>query len=178
MITGVIGATSSFAGRIFYPDFFNGRILAFFVSIACIVVYVTVSLLDKQPDVDLDEILNRKKDKVSDPGEKRKLFRFKPEVPTGDRILLSVMAIAITGFVSAFIGCWIYNSIYEVPTEKWVNFWPYFLYTMFALATGFLVWILIGGVRDLIRMFRSLSAQEVDIHDDGSVEDHHAAGQS
>ena len=86
------------------------------------------------------------------------------------------MVAVIVLFLTSFAGVWIYNIIYDVPTETWVNFWHVFIYVMFWLATAFLLWIMIAGFRDLIRLFRSLKSQKANVHDDGSVEGHHAAG--
>jgi hypothetical protein len=47
---------------------------------------------------------------------------------------------------------------------------------MFILGVGFMIWVITGGFRDLIRMFKNLTTQEADETDDGSVEGHHAAG--
>ena len=176
MIVGAVAAISSFTCRIMYPEILDGRIMAFWVSIICIVVYVTVSLLDKSPRVDLDEVLNRKKTRENPAAQKRKWFQWPSEVPKGDRILIPCIVIAIVLFLTAFIGSWIYNTVVEVPTERWLNFWQVYLYSMFALASAFLVWILIGGIRNLVQSLRGLKAQKVDEKDDGSVKGHHAAG--
>ena len=49
------------------------------------------------------------------------------------------------------------------------------VFVIFMLGAGFLVWITIGGFKDLVRLFRSLRTEEISEHDDGSVEGHHAA---
>jgi len=179
MITGAVLAISGLIYRSINPQFLNGRIIAFWISIICITTYVVVSLLGKKQYADLDEILNRK-----NPGEsstsgyqkKRKWFRWGSEVPKSDKILIPCIVTALLLFVAAFIGSWIYNLCYDVPTESWVKFWHIYLYCMFFAGTAFLTWIIIGGIRDLIRLFRSLKTQELNVRDDGSVEGHHAAG--
>jgi hypothetical protein len=41
---------------------------------------------------------------------------------------------------------------------------------MFALGSVFLIWISIGGMRDLVRLFRRLETEAVDDRDDGRVD--------
>ena len=68
-----------------------------------------------------------------------------------------------------------YNVHHDVPTSSWARFWHCYLYVMFTLGSAFIAWITIGGIRDLFRLLRRLKTQVVNEHDDGSVEDHHAA---
>ena len=79
-------------------------------------------------------------------------------------------------FLAVFLGVCIYNSLFDVQTIKWVNFWHYYIYIMFTLGATFLIVITVGGIRDTIRLFKQLKTQEVNVEDDGSVEGHHATG--
>lgn len=174
-VTMISGATLSLTGfvcRQIKPDFLDGRLMSFWISLICVALYVIISLFDKKPDIDFDKLFNRtKKDKQTEPktSKFRKLFQWGSEVPKGDRILIPLIYAAIAIFLAVFIGVGIYNTTHEVQAEKWANFWEKYLYTMFSLATVFMVWIIIGGTKDLIKMFKGLMAQEVDEHDDGSV---------
>lgn len=176
MLTGASLSIAGFVSRIFHPDFLDGRVISFYVTLISIAVYIIVSYISKGSDVDLDEVLNRKKQQEQDSLQKRKWYQFGPEVPKSDRILIPCLFGLIILYVTVFIGCWIYNSIVDVPVEKWVKFWHVYVYTFFSLGAAFLLWVVIGGVRDLVRLFRNLRTQKENIRDDGSVEGHHAAG--
>jgi len=79
------------------------------------------------------------------------------------------MVISIVIFLITFVSVWIYNLVYDVPVTSWVKFWHVYLYLMFFGGSAFLLWIIIGGIRDLIRLFKNLRSQEENILDDGSV---------
>ena len=93
-----------------------------------------------------------------------------------DKILIICMFSIIGLFALTFITAWIYNSAVDVPAEKWVGFWHGYVYTMFIAGVIFLVWVVTGGFRDLVRLFKNLLTQEVNVKDDGSVDGHHASG--
>ena len=150
MITGLALSAGGFVYRVIDPTFLDGRIMAFWVSLICIVAYVVVSLLGRDPEFDLDGLLNR------EPGKKHPWWRPGPEVPRGDRVLIpvifGVMGLALTAHV--IVG--LVNASSDVPTSTWLAFWPRYLSVMFALGSAFLVWITIGGFRDLVRLLRTL----------------------
>jgi SSS family solute:Na+ symporter len=165
MITGGALCLAGFITRSFYPQFLQGRIMAFYVTLISIAVYVALSYLTKPAGVDLNQILNRSKDRPA----KRRWLQWDPEVPRTDRILIPCIYAAIALFAAGFAAAWIYNSLVEIPTEKWLKFWHVYIYTFFCCGTAFLIWVLIGGCRDLLRLFASLRTEVVDETDDGSV---------
>jgi hypothetical protein len=80
-------------------------------------------------------------------------------------------------FLIAFVGVVVWNKISPWPKEWWGNY--YYIVQVFiggllygAIST---VWFTIGGTRDLIRMFKDLSAKETNILDDGRVIDNVSA---
>jgi SSS family solute:Na+ symporter len=171
MITGAVLSVLGFIGRSYYPNILpDGSVITFWISVICIGLYVIVSYLDKDPRFDLNEMLNRKQT-----AHTRRWWQWASEVPKGDRILISIIVGGITVFLAVYISVCVYNLCYSTPTSTWVSFWHIYLYTMFALGSAFLVWITIGGIRDLFRLFNNLKTEEVNEHDDGSVEGHHAA---
>ena len=150
MIAGLSLSALGFVYRSIDPTFLDGRIMAFWISIVCIVLYVVVSLLGKNPELDLDGLLNRK------PGVRRRWLHFGPEVPPRDRILIPVVFALVTAALGAHLLVGLVHVRYDVPTSAWLRFWPSYLYTMFALGSAFLVWISVGGFRDLGRLWRGL----------------------
>lgn len=108
-------------------------------------------------------MLNRKKN------SKRRWWLRGREIPRGDRLLIAAIYGAIGVFLTVYIGVCVYNLTHDVPTTSWMNFWHIYIYLMFALGSVFLIWISIGGARDLVRLFRRLETEAVDDRDDGRV---------
>ncbi|TDI38769.1 MAG: hypothetical protein E2P02_20100 [Acidobacteria bacterium] len=163
-VTMIVGLGLSIVGFVYRsldPSFLDGRIMAFWVSVVCIVLYVVVSLLGKDPGFDLDALLHRA------PGTKRRPWRLGPEVRRGDRVLIPAIYVLVGLFLLLHLAIGAYNWRYDIPVESWISFWPIYLYVMFGLGALFLIWITIGGFRDLFRLFRNLRVEVVDELDDG-----------
>jgi SSS family solute:Na+ symporter len=174
-VTMVVGAVLSMIGFIYRscnPKSYDGQTIAFLIAIPCIVLYVTISYLGRGPRFDLDGMLNRKQTEAESArgghGERR-WWRFSPEVPRSDRVLIPVIAGAIVVFLVFFVAAWGYNLMHEVPVSSWVRFWHGYLHVMFTFGTVFLVWITVGGARDLFRLWSRLKTGVVDERDDGTV---------
>jgi SSS family solute:Na+ symporter len=172
MITGAVLSISGFIYRQINPDFLDGRIMAFYVAIICIVTYIVASLFSRKPNKDLDKILHR------DPTQKNVTLSFYQNIKNiftaqhiskNDKFLLGMIILFLIIFLSIFVLVCVYNVYYEVPVSSWLNFWHIYIYAMFAIGSVFLTIITIGGIRDLIRLFISLKTKIVDYTDDGSV---------
>jgi hypothetical protein len=80
-------------------------------------------------------------------------------------------------FLIAFVGVWIWNTIAPWPKE----WWGHYYYITQVIVGGILVgavstvWFTIGGVRDMIRMFKALKIKETNMLDDGRVIGHVSA---
>jgi len=153
----------------------SGRLIMFQASLISIAVYCIASELTTGFDVNFNEIFNRSAEDIES-RKTRKWWQFAPEVPKFDRILIPCIYGGVITFVACFVGAWIYNTNHEVGIESWLKFWHVYIFTMFWLGVAFMIWVITGGFRDLIAMFRNLKTQEADAADDGSVEGHHAAG--
>ncbi len=178
MIICAILGLSGLVYRQFNPDFLNGKIIEFWVSVVGIAIFITISFLKKNKKVQLEEVLSSEK-KVENPitrfFKNLKNFKWSDEVPKSDRILIPCIIAGMTLFITLFVGSLIADKFFAIPIVSWLKFWHVFVYFMFFMGTAFLVWVITGGVRDLIRLLRKLKTEHVNIHDDGSVEDHHAA---
>ncbi len=64
----------------------------------------------------------------------------------------------------------IYAINYGLSREWWVGYWHWWTWLTFVIAAVVTVWFTIGGIRDLVRMFRRLRAYVPDQRDDGRVE--------
>lgn len=156
------------------PEQLSGRLIMFHASLIAMAVYFLVSELTRSQEVNFNEIFNRSTEEIES-RKTRRWWQFGPEVPTCDRILIAAIYSAILVFVVVFVGAWIYNSQHDVAIQTWLKFWHGYIYTMFWLGVAFMIWVITGGFRDLLRMFRDLKVQQEDAADDGSVQGPHAA---
>ncbi len=169
MITGAVLTIIGFFGRLAYPDFLDGRILSFYITLISIAVYVITSIFTKSEGADLDKILAEgRKELVDDVN--RKWYKLPKYIPKWDKFLVPFLYIAIAAFILAFIGVWIYNSVVDVPIQTWLNFWQIYLYVMFFGGSVFMLVLIFGGFKNIIAMFKGLKTQEVNTKDDGRVE--------
>lgn len=166
---GVIFGTLAYVYRAKVNPEFTGRLIMFHASLISIAVYLLVSELTRTVSVNYDKIFNRSAEEV-ELRKTRRWWQFAPEVPKSDRILIPCIYGGIAAFVISFVGAWIYSSKHDVTSEMWLKFWHVYVYVMFTLGVVFMIWVIAGGFRDLIRMFKSLTSQETDAEDDGSVE--------
>jgi SSS family solute:Na+ symporter len=165
MITGSVLAASSFIYRSYNPEFLNSRILAFLSICVSVLVYVVASYLTKNPNFDLDRMLNR----TPEIKPKRKWEFFGEEFSKFDRRMVKVILVCISLYFAAFAIVTAYNLTHEVSNQSWLKWWRLYFYIMFAGGVVFLTWITIGGIRDLIRMFRMLKTEKTNDADDGHV---------
>jgi uncharacterized integral membrane protein len=143
----------------------NGRLIAFLSVCISVAIYITVSLLTKDPQFDLNAMLHRK------PGMenaiiKRKWWRFGPEFSKGDRVLYIILVVLVVLYFAIFMAVNIYNIKNDVHVSKWMAWWHVYFYLMFFTGSIFLVGVIIGGIRDLVSF---LSKESRNITDDGRV---------
>ena len=180
-VTMTVGASLSLAGfvcRSANPEFLDGRIMAFWISIVCIVVYVTLSYAGRSPGFNLEEMLNRKEGEASHNtlrGLRRGLRRWWDDAPRADRSVIAAILILIATFLVLYAGACLYNTVHDVPVSTWLEFWHVYVYVMFGFGLAFVTWITVGGFRDLRRLLHDLRLHRPSTRDDGSVEGHRAA---
>lgn len=80
-------------------------------------------------------------------------------------ILWTISGIWITVVASA---AW-YVLTHEISISAWLNFYKWFIFTFFCWGVFVTLLFIIGGTRDLIRLFKGLSEEVVDVTDDGQV---------
>ncbi len=163
----------------------NATEFLFFANVFCILLYIVVSWATCKEDYNMERMLHR--GPYADPGEHKDLRRdwspkgickallgITPQYTRGDRFI--AYAFFSYNFIYSFLGAFVlvalWNSCRPLSRHFWSN---YFLATsllvpMFISAIA-AVWFFIGGIRDLIRLFRDLAARtQTDILDDGRVE--------
>jgi hypothetical protein len=138
----------------------------------------------KEP-FNLDRMLHRGKYNID--GENKETFEFSfhniikkilgitKDYTTGDKVIAYVFFIQsfLWGFVFAFVGVILWNTVSPWPIEWWGT---YFFIILLALPLALTIisvfWFGIGGAIDLFRLFRDLKAREVDPLDNGQVDGH------
>lgn len=76
--------------------------------------------------------------------------------------------IAIVWTLVAVLIAW-YNLSHEVNLKSWVSFYKWFIFIMFFWSIPVTVLFIIGGIGDLIRLFRSLNEESTDVTDNGQI---------
>lgn len=160
----------------------NGMVLTFYISIACIVIYVVVSLLSRAEPFNIDRMLHRGKYTIK--GEEKKIMPtglgalgFSKQLPRGDKLTYLLVAIWVLGGLAVFVYFTIYQLTVGMSNEGWVRFWKYYIYVSFVMLVSVSVWFMIGGFKNLKELFRDLAKAKRNELDDGMVVDHHSAGE-
>ena len=142
-----------------------------------IVLYVVVSLFDKRHAFNMDKMLHRGAYAV--PGEAlpdlrptqwwQTIFGITPMFNRRDR----ATAYLIVGYFLFWLGVFavgmIYGTIVDPGELAWAKFWHVYIYISAGLLVCSTVWLGIGGLRDLVSLFRSLSDVDRDYSDTGEV---------
>lgn len=143
-------------------------------------LYVGTSLLTRQPDFNMDRMLHRGEYAAADEllPELRPtrwwqtIFGITPMFNRRDRIT----AYLIVGWFLFWLGTFVVGMIYGVlinpPDAVWVNFWFIYLCLNFAVLMGSTLWLGIGGIQDVLALFKTMSGARRDTADDGTVSHH------
>ena len=171
------------------PDefFFNGTQWAFGTAILAVLLYVVISLVFPHRPVDFDKLFHRgsyaPNAKEGEPDfvpkdESRRLPRwqralgFTQEFSTGDKIIFGLKYLFffwqwVVGFLGLTVAYLVFGLMQS--DDAWATWWTIFLYVTGGIGTLTTVWFLIGGLIDLVRLFRRLAAIDRDAEDDGTV---------
>lgn len=197
MITGSTLATAAvvirqihnrtpFTGIMGYIASKNAAVLSFYASITAVSVYVLVSLLGKKTVFNMDKMLHRGEYAVDEPQTVkadmpprglRALIGMGNEFSRWDKFLyLATMGWTALLIIIFIIGT-VYNFNVDVKTQSWITFWRYYILVILTLSIVTTIWLALGGLRDLKRMFGLLRTIKRDDLDDGTVIEHHNLGE-
>ena len=157
----------------------TGQVLTFWSISIAIGLYVVVSLVTCRTPFDLDRMLHRE-----EPGETSSRPRwwerlgFDRDMTGWDRFTTGITiawplfftAVFFVGMARHLLGPGL--GLDPVSDESWLEAWRWWLALAVTCAAAVTIWFLVGGLRDLVRMFRLLEAARPDVRDDGRVEDH------
>ena len=165
---------------------YNGMQISFFVAICAIAVYVAVSLwgwlLQRKPAFNMNRMLHRGKyaiknehagEVVLPPTGLRALIPSK-EFTRMDKVLYFGLMVWTLSFFAIFLGVTGYHLIWGTTEAWWIKYWTVWTGLIVILSTGTILWLAIGGIRDMGDLFRTLRTAKRDVTDDGRVVGHHS----
>ena len=142
----------------------------------CVVTYVIVSWAGGE-HFDLDALLHRDP-KAPKPtrGWAARVLGFTPDYTRGDRIT----AVATIGLIGFWFVVFVIGTVWALAhlagggshaamTDAWLTFWKWRIVIMLVTAVFATVFLAVGGVGDLRRLFAQLRTAERDDRDDGIV---------
>ena len=169
-----------------YDNFpLNGMQIYFIAAIIGLITYVLVSLLGKKAVFNMDRLLHRGKYATDDTqrivgsptSRLLKKLGMTDEFSRGDRVIYIGTLLWNVLWFLFFLVVVIYNVIVDVPQESWLGFWHFYIWFLFSISAGVLVWLGVGGIIDVRRMFKRLASMHRIQEDDGWVVDHVSAGE-
>jgi hypothetical protein len=162
----------------------NGQYLAFFSSLAAILAYILVSLLFPGKDANLEKILHRgpyripeEGEKKEDPVSKRKTVPWYwrligvngREFTKVDKMLfLFTFSYGMYGVIGFFVLAMLQANGF-MTDSRWFFWWRMSLFVQLGLAIFGGLWVSIGGIFDLKKMFQRLANIDRNELDDGRV---------
>jgi solute:Na+ symporter, SSS family len=170
----------------------NGMQASVVVLILSSILYVTISLITCSKLYNMDKLLHRGKYAIGHDHdaavtkEVPKFLRFfgiTKEFTMFDKVIYFSQLAWVLIWLMVFIvgmtinyGYWQDAQLGKLSSEfimdwerSWADWWGVQMGIFGVMALIFTVWFCIGGVRDLLRMFKALNEVEVDEADDGMV---------
>ena len=195
MITGLVLSLASIIIRQINPQFpLNGQVLAFLSMLGALGAYVAASLASGRGDYDLDRLLHRGKYAVADDQVRKanlkprtliqKALGYDEHFTKGDKFVSGGLFVWSMFWFLVFIVVTAWNviglnagsllapfsSIRPWTTPEWGSYY-HFAGILLPLGIGVVttIWFTIGGITDMLKLFRKLDRQHEDAADDGTV---------
>lgn len=190
LTAGTLLATSGMLLEHYCIDWFGfdfpltGQEVYFFSMVVAWILYVTLSLTDRHT-FNLDKMLHRGEyvvasDRQATGGRDiarewnwRMALGITEEFTRGDKIIYGITI----GKSLMFFILWIVMTItwytVGISNDGWATY-HYYVNAMFFIGTSFIVmvWLSIGGLKDLVALLKDLKEAKRDFSDDGTVRDH------
>jgi len=156
----------------------NSQWIWLWTALACIAVYVLVSILTYRKPFNLEKMLHR--DRYAVAGDRVgtecasvpfwwKLTGITAEFSHSDRWVAAATVAWNAAWFCLFILGTLYNLAYDVPAETWARFWRLWLCLQIGIGIPVTVWLTVGSLRDMKELFARLGREQRDIADDGRV---------
>lgn len=146
-----------------WPIWLNGMSLSIATSLLAIIMFIIVSLCRKNPNFDLDALLNRDKNNMKSAQIetlKQRFHLFSFEGIIGTFAFISLGAI--------IFGFW-YSRTHDISDASWIKFYKWCSYIFFAYSIPIAIWFMVGSVIDVKNLIISLNKEQVDTNDNGQV---------
>ncbi|MCI5778263.1 MAG: sodium:solute symporter [Lentisphaeria bacterium] len=158
----------------------NGQWINFICIMTCVVLYVSISLIEyyifHRPDFNLDRMLHRGKyDTAHEHVEKGKvgwlsrMLGITPEFTLGDKVLYGATIVETLMWFVIFVWFTLQHFVFGVSNRQWLGLWHFKIYFTMVLGIGCTVWFLIGGLVDSVKLFVALKHSKQNDADDGTV---------
>lgn len=183
VIIGMIVALVGFILPRIWPTFngtdfpINSQWMWFIAIVSASLSYIVISLLTFKKDFNLDEMLHRGKYAAEDTAIDDKPVRGLKAILGIDRNFTfkdKVLYVGISGFTIAmaliFVAGTVYNLLFTVPTERWTQFWFFYVWLSLILGVITTVWFTWGAFINLKSMYQRLKTLVRDDTDDGRVQ--------
>jgi len=167
-------------------DFFlTGQEVLFFAMLVGWSMYAGFSLLGKRTHFNLDKMLHRGEYVVATDREAtggvaveqkwtwKTALGITDEFTRGDKIIYGITIVKSIGFFFIWIIMTAIAMTVGIGVKGWSTY-HYYVNAMFFIVTSFIVmvWLSVGGLRDLFYLYRDLRQARRDFTDDGTVRDH------
>jgi SSS family solute:Na+ symporter len=158
----------------------NGQYCFLINILFSIALYVGISLLSREPDFKMDRMLHR--GAYAAAGEAlpelrptcwwQTIFGITPMFNRRDRITAYIIVGWFLFWLGTFIAGMTYGFLADPADAVWVRFWYVYLCLNFAVLVGTTLWLGIGGIKDVLALFKTMSGASRDDSDDGTVSNH------
>ena len=164
--------------------FLTGQEIYFLAMMTAIVVYITVSLLGKRSNFNLEKVLHRGKykvdsDRVRDEAAPtsyspkkwnwKKALGITKDFTRGDKIIYGFSIVYALVMLLIFLSLTIAAILFDLSARFWGTYFYYYLILMIITSFGIALWLSIGGIHNLLQMFKDLKAAKRDFADDGWI---------
>ena len=161
----------------------DGQWIFFFAMVISAEVYMLFSFFGSKTTFNLEKMLHRGKYQIKEDHATnespiaptwnwKQLFGFTKEFTFGDKVIYSLMVSHSFVLFSLFVVVTALALIFGFSDRNWANYHRYFTGAYLFASGAILVWVSVGGIRDLFSLFRNLKKIRHDIKDDGIVRDH------
>ena len=160
-----------------HPFPINGQWSYLLNIVISVVLYVTISLCDREPAHNMDKLLHRGAYAIAGehPAERKRmplwqrLLGITREFNREDRITAYLIVGYFLVSLAVFSFGMVYASIAHPGDDAWAKFWHVFLAVQLLLLFCGTICLGAGGIRDMWRLFHTLNSSARDFTDDGTV---------
>ena len=176
----ITGSGISISGIVIHQlkaDFFiNGQWFWLISMFAASAIYVVVSLLEGRLAFNMDKMLKRGAYAIADDQTQTReasrgwrLLGMGKEFSRGDKAIYIGNYLWTFSWIAIFVVGTYYGLRTDVSDASWMKFWEVYVVVQISAAVVVVIWFTIGGVSDMMAMFKRLKHMERDHNDHGFI---------